>query len=247
MAKALTIKAKKRENKKPNLIRQEGFVPATVYGHSFESLSIQVNAKDFSKIPHKAYSHINELDIEGQKFPILIRNVDVDPVRDFYLNIEFYKIKSDEKIKVKVSLNYTGHSPAVSAGGILLVAFNEIEIQCLPADIPDSIDVSLDEIKEIGQSIHGRDLKVSDKIHVLTRPEEVLAKVETPKTHEVEEEKAPVAAEGVPATATPAEGAQATPAAGAKEAPAAGKQAPAAGKQPAPQAGKAPDATPPKK
>src|SRR3989338_3213875 len=120
MAKALTIKAKNRESKKPNALRREGYVPATVYGHGFSSQSVQVNAKDFSKIPHKAYSHINELELEGsERFPVLIRNVQVDPVRDNFLNIEFYKIKSDEKIKVRVPLNYTGHSPAVVAGGIL--------------------------------------------------------------------------------------------------------------------------------
>ena len=129
MAKALTIKAKPRENKKPNALRQEGFVPATIYGHGFSSESVQVNAKDFSKIPHKAYSHINQLEIEGkEKYPVLIRNVQVDPVRDNYLNIEFYRIKSDEKIKVKVPVNYLGHSPAVVVGGVLIVSLNESPI-----------------------------------------------------------------------------------------------------------------------
>ena len=210
MAKALTIKVKSRENKKPNALRTSGYIPATVYGHSFDSMSVQVSTKEFSKIPHKAYSHINELDVEGQeKFPILIRNVQTDPVRDTYLNIEFYKIKSDEKIKVKVSLNYTGHSPAVLAGGVLIVSFNEIEIQCLPKDIPDVIDVELEQIKEIGQAIHPKDLKVSENITILAKGDEVLAKVEVPKTHEIEEEKPAVAAEAVPgaATAAPLEGA----------------------------------------
>ena len=155
MAKQLTINAKQREKKKtPNKLRSEGSVPATVYGHGFESHSVQINAKEFSKIPHNAYSHINELNVDGEKFPVLIRNVQVDPVRDKFLNIEFYKIKSDEKIKVKVPLNYIGTSPAILAGGILIISHNDIEIQCLPKDIPDVIDVNLEEIKEIGQAIH---------------------------------------------------------------------------------------------
>ena len=238
MAKALTIKAKSRENKKPNALRASGFVPATVYGHSFSSQSIQINAKEFSKIPHKAYSHINELDIEGhEKFPVLIRNVQVDPVRDNFLNIEFYKIKSDEKIKVKVPLNYIGHSSAVVAGGVLIVSHNEIEIQCLPKDIPDAIDIDLEQIKEIGQSNQTKDLKVSEAILILAKPEEVLAKVEIAKTHEIEEEKPVVAAEG----AVPAEAATAAAPIAGKEALAPGKEAaPAAGKQAATQAGKAP-------
>lgn len=217
MAKQLTINAKKREGKTPNKLRQEGFIPATVYGHGFESNSIQVNAKEFSKVPHKAYSHINELNIDGEKFPILIRNVHRDPIRDTYLNIEFYKIKSDEKIKVRVSLNYLGHSPAVTAGGILIVSHTETEIQCLPKDIPDTIDVNLEEIKEIGQAIHTKDLKVSANIQLLARPEEVLVKVEVPKTHEVET-AAPVAAATTEGAAVPAGGGAAEAAAPAKDA-----------------------------
>lgn len=225
MVKTLTIKAKSRENKKPNALRQSGFVPATVYGHGFESKSLQINAKEFSQIPHKAYSRINELDVEGgEKYQVLIRSVQVDPVRDNYLNIEFYKIKSDEKLTVKVLLNYIGHSSAVTLGGVLIVSYNEIEIQCLPQDIPDAIEIDLGQILEIGQAIHVKDLKIGNEIKVMARPEEVLAKVEIAKTHEIEEEK-PVAAEGIPA-----EGAAAAPAEGAAAAPQAGKEvaAPAA-------------------
>ena len=248
MAKSLTIKATPREDKKPNALRASGFVPATVYGHDFESKSIQINSKEFSKIPHKAYSHINELDLDGEKYPVLIRNVQIDPVRDNYLNIELYKINADEKIKVKVPLNYIGHSPAIVAGGVLIVSLNEIEIQCLPKDIPDTIEVNLDEIKEIGQAIHAKELKVSENIHILTKPDEVIVKVEIPKTHEVEEEKPVALAPGAEAlaAAVPAEGAAATAApAGGKEAAPAGKPGAPAAKPGAP--AKTPEAKQPKK
>lgn len=219
MAKALTIKAKPRENKKPNLLRREGFIPATVYGRGFKSESLQVNAKEFSKVPHKAYSHINELEIDGQKLPIIIRNVQIDPVSDEFLNIEFFRIKSDEKIKVKVPLNYIGHSAAVLAGGVLIVSLNEVDIQCLPKDIPDAIDVNLEQIELIGQTIQAKDLKVPEHIQVQTRPEELLVKVEIAKTHEVEEKViTPEAA--VPGVVPPGEAA----------APPTGAQAP--GKEP---------------
>lgn len=236
MAKAILIKAKQRENKKPNSIREGGFIPATLYGHGFSSKSIQVNTKDFSKIPHKAYSHINELELEGEeKYPVLIRNVQTDPVRDKFLNIEFYRIKSDEKIKVKAPLNFIGHSPAVVAGGVLIISYNEIDIQCFPKDIPDAIDVSLEEIKEIGQSIQAKDLKVSEAIQILAKPDELIAKVEIPKTHEVEE-KAP---EAVP-------GAEVVPEAGAVPEATAGKETTQAAAK-TPQAAKAPEAKQPKK
>ena len=216
MAKQILIKAKTRESKTPNALRAEGNIPATIYGHGFKSISVQINAKEFSKIPHKAYSHINELEIEsGEKSPVLIRNVQIDPVRDRVLNVEFYKIRSDEKVKVKVSLNYIGHSPAVSAGGVLIVAHNEVEIQCLPKDIPDAIDVNLEEILEIGQSIAVKDLKIKDNIQILTKESDVLVKVEIPKTHEVEE--APAAAQAVAAEAAPQAQGEAATQAPAKE------------------------------
>lgn len=244
MAKSLTIKATPREDKKPNALRASGFVPATVYGHDFESKSIQINSKEFSKIPHKAYSHINELDLDGEKYPVLIRNVQIDPVRDNYLNIELYKINADEKIKVKVPLNYIGHSPAIVAGGVLIVSLNEIEIQCLPKDIPDTIEVNLDEIKEIGQAIHAKELKVSENIHILTKPDEVIVKVEIPKTHEVEEEKPVALAPGAEAlaAAVPAEGAAPSATAGKEAAPASGS-----GKQASAPGAKASEAKPAKK
>ena len=243
MAKSLLIKAQPRENKKPNALRASGFVPATVYGHGFESKSIQINAKEFSRIPHKAYSNINQLEIDGQeKYDVLIRNVQVDPVRDFFLNIEFYKIRSDEKIKVKVPLSFLGHSPAVTAGGVLIVSFNEIEIQCLPKDIPDTIDVHLEGITEIGQAIHSKDLKVKEGVQILARADEVIAKVEVPKTHIVEE-AAPVAgAEAIPT----AEAAGATPASGTAPTAAPGKEATGAKQAPGASA-KAPEAKQPKK
>lgn len=251
MAKQLLIKAKQRENKKPNALRQEGYVPATIYGHGLNSESIQISAKEFSKIPHKTYSHINEIEIEGkEKYPVLIRNVQIDPVNDRFLNIEFYRIKSDEKIKVRVPLSYVGHSPAVIAGGVLIVSYNEIEVQCLPKDIPDFIEVNLEQIVEIGQGVQAKDLKVAENIQILAQPNEVMAKVEIAKTHEIEEEK-PVVAEGAevpaPGAATTPEAAAATgtPQATKEAAPAKGGGAPG-GKQAAQGASKTPETKPKK-
>ncbi len=221
MSKAILIKAKEKENKTTNAIRRDGNLPATIYGHSLKSISVQVNAKDFSRIPHKAYSHINELEIEGkEKFPVIIRNVHKDPVTDVYYNVEFYRINENEKIKVRVPLTYIGHSEAVTKGGLLIISHNEIEIQCFPKNIPDFISVDLSAITEIGQSLHAGEIKVSDDILILAKKEEILVKVEVPKTHEVESAKPAEAAAA--AGAAPAAGAAAAPAA------AAGKATPAA-------------------
>lgn len=215
MAKQLLIKAKPREDKKPRALRREGFVPATLYGHNMESRSIQVNAREFSRIPHKAYSHLNKLEIEGDQEPhdILIKDVQRHPYRDIYENIQFYQITRGEKIKIKVPLKFEGHSPAITLGGMLIVSHNDVEIQCLPKDIPDDIKVNMEEITEIGQSIHAKDLKAPEGVEVTTHESETIVKVEAPKVHQVEDEKPAeeAAAEG---DAAKAEGDAAKPAEG---------------------------------
>ena len=201
MAKQLLIKASPREKKKPNALREEGFIPATLYGHHFESKSIQINTKEFSKVPHRAYSQINALEIEGEEnHDILIKNVQKDPVKDNFLNVEFYRITKGEKVKLKVPVRYEGHSPAITLGGVLIVSYNELEIQCLPKDIPDDIEIDLEQIVEIGQAIHIKDLKAPDGVSFLQRPDETIVKVEIPKEHKVEEETPAVAEGAVPAT-----------------------------------------------
>lgn len=212
MANQILIKAKKREDKKNKALRREGYVPATIYGHNFESKSVQVVARDFSKIPHKAYSHVNQLDVDGdQKYDVLIKNVQQDPVKDTFLNVEFYRINPNEKVKIKVSLNFAGHSAAVALGGVLIVSYDEIEIQCLPKNIPDQIEVNMEDLKEVGNSIHVRDLKLPDGVVPLLRPTEVIVRVEAPKTQVVDEKPAEATAAATPAagTAEPAKGAEA--------------------------------------
>lgn len=203
MSKAILIKAKARENKKPNSIRRDGDIPATLYGHHIEAKSIQVNAKDFSKVPYKAYTQLNKLEIEGDKeaHDIIIKKVHSDPVKDNVLNIEFYQITKGEKVRIKVPLKFLGHSPAVTLGGVLLIAHNDIEIQCLPKDIPDEIEINLEDLKEVGQSILTKNLKFPENVIPLTNTNEVLVKVETPKTHSVEEEKPAEAAAATPEAA----------------------------------------------
>lgn len=205
MSKQLLIKAKPRENKKPNALRREGFIPATLYGHHIEAKSIQVNQKEFSKFPYKAYSHLNTLEIEGdlQSHDVLIKTVQMDPVKDTYLNIEFYQITKGEKVKLKVAIKYIGHSSAVTAGGVLLVSKNDLEVSCLPKDIPDNIEANLELITEVGGTLTVKDLKFPEGVIPTLHGNEVLAKVEQPKTHSVEDETPAAAATTTEAAAAP--------------------------------------------
>ncbi len=230
-----------REEKTPNQLRREAKIPATIYGLGETSKSVQVDEKEFSRLPAAAFSHIVELDgSNGKPVSVLIRHVQRKAFTNKILNIEFYKIRLDHKITVVVPLKFIGTAGGVAKGGQLIESHMEAEIECLPADIPDEIEVDLSKLAEIDDAIHFGDLKVSDKIEILNAHDDIVAKVT--EIREVVEEE-PVAAEGAAA-----EGAEAVEGAAegatASGASAAGDKAGAAGDKGAAKPGAAKPAAP---
>lgn len=207
------LKLEAREQRKAHQLRREGKVPATLYGPGVESLSFQVDAKEFSRLPAGAYSHIIEL--EGQKagnVNAIIRHVQRRMTTHEVLNIELYRVAADRKITVTVPLKVTGVSPAVQKGGMLMVNHEEATIECFPGDIPDFLSVDLAAITEVDTGIHFAEIPVPDKVKILNPAEEMVVRVVTPKA--VVEEKPAAAA------ATPAAAPAATPGGAAPAAPA---------------------------
>jgi len=199
------LKVEHREAKKPNLLRREGKIPATVYGHGIPSQAVQVDEREFSKLPPAAYSHIVEL--SGGKdaaVSALIRNVQRKPTTHQVLNIEFYRVQADRKLTVTVPLKFIGSSPAVAAGGQLVEVHQEAEIECLPGDIPDNIEVDLSLIELIEQGIHFSELKVPPVIKILNPADEIVVRVVAKKAVVEEKPAAAAAAPGAEAAAAPA-------------------------------------------
>lgn len=207
-----TLKAEKRiiEGKKVNKLRLQGLLPANVYGKDIKSESLQVNLKDFEKTYLEAgETGIVEL-ITDEKEPktTLIRNVQKDPVTGHPLHIDFYNVSLKEKIKVNVPVVQIGESKAVmDKVGALLQPLSEIEVEALPTDLPENIEVDVSALSEVDQEIKVKDLKVSAGVEVLTDPEEIVIKVgslisEEAKKLAEEEAAAKAAAE---AAAAPAE------------------------------------------
>lgn len=181
-----------RESKTPNLLRREGKVPATLYGRGVDSQCVQVDAKEFSRLPSAAYTHMIELDFGDKKgVNAIIRNVQRKSTNSNVLHIEFYKVALDRKLTMAVPLKFSGTAPAVTLGGQLIESFQEVEIECLPGDIPDYIEVDLGHLKEIEDSLHFGDLKISDKIKILNPHDEIVVKVVAPRTQT--DEAAPAA------------------------------------------------------
>jgi large subunit ribosomal protein L25 len=213
---------------KPNKLRREGKIPATIYGPGEPSTSVQIDAREFSRLPAAAFSHIIELDGgPSNNVNAIVRHVQRKAVSQQVLNIEFYRVAADRKLTVEVPLRFVGESPAVKGGGQLIELFQAAEIECLPADIPDFIEVDISQIVELEQGIHFSELKISDKIEILNPPDEMVARVVVPREIKVEEE-APAAAA---AAATPDAAAAAAPAGDKAAAPAAEKAAAPAAKK----------------
>lgn len=211
------LQLEKREAKNPRSLRRDGKIPATIYGPGVPSHSVQLNAREFSRLPAAAFSHVVELvGDEAKPISALIRHVDRRSTTAEVLNIEFYRVAADRKLTVTVPLKLINSSPAVAAGGQLVEMFQEAEIECFPTDIPDCLEVDLSQIAEIEQGIHFSELKISDKIKILNPPDEIVVRVVTPRA--VVEDKPAAAVEGAAAAAAPAaEAASAPPPAKTKE------------------------------
>ena len=124
--------------------------------------------------------------LDGKKRPALIYNIATDPVSDDILNVDFYQVRLDEKIKIKTPLVFIGESEGVKNGGILVKALQEIEIEALPGNIPSSLEVDLAKLAEIGQSVYVKDLKIPAEVKVLVDLETVVATVTEPMSEEEE-------------------------------------------------------------
>lgn len=172
------LKLEQRENKKPNQLRREHKVPVTVYGPGKPSVSAQVCAHEFSRLPAAAYSHIIDLDLGGQGvLPAIIRDVQRKSTTGAVLNVQFYRTAADRKLSVTVPLKFTGSSPAVHQGGQLVEVYQEADIECFPQDIPDYLEVDISTIVEIDHGIHFGELKVPSTIKILNPHEEIVVRV----------------------------------------------------------------------
>lgn len=200
----IKLAASAREPKTPNQLRREGKVPATLYGPGQPSENIQIDAREFGRLPVAAYSHMLELNLEGKPANAVIRHVQRKSTTHQVLNVEMYRVSMDRLLTMSVPLRFVGTSQAVVLGGQLIEAFQEAEVESLPGNLPDFIEVDLSQLKEVDQSIHFSDLKIAAGVRLLNPPDEVVARVVTPRSSESEEKAAGTAGEAAPAEAAAA-------------------------------------------
>ncbi len=165
--------------KKPKNLREEGVLPAVIYGRSEKSTPISVDRKTFEKLYRAAgeSSVITLTGLDGNK-SALIQQVDVHPVTGVALHADFYAIEKGQKVTVSIPLEFDGVSPAVKElGGILTKVMHEIEIECDPSELPHAIHVDVSKLATLDDQIKVSDLKFPASATVSLEPEEVVAMI----------------------------------------------------------------------
>ncbi len=205
------LSAQKRTvlGRKVKALRRDGLIPAHVFGHKVKTTHVQVKATEFGKVFEKVgETGIINLAVDSEKKPVLVKNVQVHPVSDIPLHIDFYQVNLSEKVKVKVPFEIVGEAPAVGKKvGLLLTPVSEIEIESLPTDIPENIEIDVSNLANVGEEIKVKDLKIDrNKIVVHADEELVIAQIGELVTKEMEALEAEVEAEQAEAAAEKAEG-----------------------------------------
>jgi large subunit ribosomal protein L25 len=214
---------------KTRKIRQAERIPAAVYGGKKTwNLSVPYFEfmKHYSKNKHSNVFYVLSLPEAGLQIKTLIKEIQVHPVSQKVTHIDFYELTAGKKIRTKIAVKLNGSPVGVKEGGILEHFVWDVQVECLPEDLIDAIELDVSPLN-IGDAVHVRDLKVTDKIRLLDNADEIVVTIGLPaKEEEVAATAAAVPAEGAAAAAVPgAPGA-------APGAPAAPGAAPAAGAKP---------------
>lgn len=152
-------------------LRRNGFIPAVLYGPKTETVSLSVSAADLTAIYKRSESEhvILNLMIQNggtRNKTAMIKEMQVSPLSHEYLHVDFYEISMDQEIVVKVPVELTGSSVGVERGGFLQLIRHQLEVACLPGDIPNKIQVDISGL-DIGDSIHVEQVQAKDKVRLV--------------------------------------------------------------------------------
>jgi len=207
----IVVSAKGRSERGKNAarrLRREGMVPAVIYGGKGENLAVAVDPKALQRVlrSEAGRNTILKLDIAGHGAAnAILKSWQVDPIRESFLHADFYRIAMDVAIRVTVPIHVVGEARGVKVdAGILELVVRAIEVECLPGDIPERIDVEVSDLA-INQSLRVSDVQIPAKVKVLAAPDQVVVHVVSVKEEVAPAAAAAPAAEGEAAAAPTAE------------------------------------------
>jgi large subunit ribosomal protein L25 len=195
-------------------------VPGVLYGAGVEPTSIHMSGQDLLHLFHQGASLV-DLEVDGKTHLVIPRDVQRDHLRGRYIHVDFFAVSRTEKVTLTVEIRETGEAPGVKTGGVIEHHLREVDIECMPGDVPDGIEADLSGL-ELGDMLRVSDLIVPTGVEMLSDPETPVISIVTPAVLRTEvdlsipgEEAAEVPAEEAPAAeaeAAPAEEGEAPPA-----------------------------------
>jgi large subunit ribosomal protein L25 len=205
----LKANSRKTTGRKVKKLRKLGLLPGNVYGKKIKSFAVEVDSKEFNKIYKEAgETGIVDLTIDGKVVPVLIHKIQYHPVEETLLHVDLYQVNLKEKVTATVSVELRGEAEAVkNKVGALLTLISHIEVEALPADLPEKIEIEISNLKTLGDSVKISDIKISEKIKILVEKDLDVVKVVPLVSKEAEKMAAEAAAAAAAAaTASIAEG-----------------------------------------
>jgi large subunit ribosomal protein L25 len=189
----VVLNAERRDviGKQVKAMRRAGKLPAVIYGRHTDPMNITLDDHDASLVLGRlTSSSLVTIALDGTEYPALVREKQRDYIKNRLLHVDFLAVNLSETLRATVSINFVGVSMAVKDyNAVLVTNLQSLEVECLPTDLPERIDVDISVLDRPGESIRVRDVKVSDKIRILDDPDTTVAVASFAK---VEEEGAAV-------------------------------------------------------
>lgn len=184
MGDTLVLDAKKRDLKaeKPNAIRAAGNAPAVIHDHGKDSHHIVVAQADLKKVYSQAGKHAPvELNVDGTKYTTLIKEVTHKPASAIVFHTVFQAVKANETVSAEIPLKLSEDIPAEKASLLVVTGIDHVEVEALPKDLVDFIEVDASALAQAGDKITVADLKAPTGVIIKTDEEQLVAAVEVPK------------------------------------------------------------------
>ncbi len=194
------------KNSKIKKIRADGFVPAVIYGSEAKTRSLKIKQLDFERVFEQAgESNLIDLTINKEDpVKVIIKDIQKNAIKGGVVHVDFYQVDMSKKITAEIPFNLIGESRAeLELGGTLMKNIDSIEVQCLPGDLVDHIDVDLSKLDNFGDAVRVADLALPSGMAATSEPDEIVVNVIEPRK---EEEKPKEEAEEEAATAEEKEG-----------------------------------------
>ena len=177
--------------KKVRFLRRQGVIPVHLFGHGVESVALQCNVTHLQQVMAQAgKTKIISLRLDKAKKPrnVMVREIQRNPLTGELLHVDFYQVRMAEKIRVEVPIVLVGEAPALRfKETVLAQELNSLAIECLPDEIPPSVELDLSSLTEAEQAIQVKDITLGEEVTVLNDPEHMVVKINLRPVEKVEE------------------------------------------------------------